>query len=109
MTVSQLLSLLFVVTAYVVFVVFQLTAGERWTGSLPRRAATFRRIKLSIVHGLLGYLAVATVGAYLNIQISGDYRHGLPGYYGFLAISWVVFALFIPWLGLLRNKRGEGN
>ena len=103
----QLLSLLIVATVYVVIVVLQITAGERRLRSLAWRAAIFRRIGLSIVHGFIGCLAFATVGAYLSIWASGDYRGGSYGFL-FTACGGVI-GLLIPWLGLLRKKCGEGE
>jgi hypothetical protein len=110
MTMFQLFELLIVVTVYVVIVVLQITVGERRLRSLAPRESIFSRIGLSIVHGFIGCLAFAMSGAYVNIQISGDYRYGPLGYYGFLfPICGGIIGLFIPWLGLLRKKHGQGE
>jgi hypothetical protein len=107
LTTPQFLTLLFVVSVYVAIVVCQVTAGEKWLRSLPRREAILNRLVLSVVHGFLGLFTVATVAAYANIWASGSYREGPFGFYGSLfSTCWVVIGPFIPWLGLLRKKGG---
>jgi len=108
MTISQLLSLLFLVIAYAAFVGCQFTVWERRLHKLEWREAIIRRLGWSILHFFVGYFAVAGVGSYVNICATGNYRHG-PFDSLLYPISAGVIGLFIPWLALLWNKRGEGK
>jgi hypothetical protein len=106
MTMLQLVSFLFWLTAYVVIVVYQITAVEKRLRNLARREAIVSRTRWSIVHFLIGFLACSVLGAYVNIEITGDYRHGV----GFLfQICGGVIGLAVPWLGLLWDKRRESE
>jgi hypothetical protein len=110
MTMFQLFEFLFVLTAYAVILVWQVTLGERRLRSVPWRAAILQRIGFSLVHGFIGLLTFAILGSYVNICISGDYRYGLFGDYGFLfTLCGGGVGLAIPWLGLLRKKGDNGG